>query len=111
MAVYKDLESAIETTILEIEKGADIGEVASFAHKIINESYVPFMSGALKSSSRVAIQSQIAAEISWNTPYANRRYYENYKNPDKTEWFGQFESKNSEDLAKLIESKIDKNIT
>ena len=111
MAVYKDLESAIETTILEIEKGADIAEVASFAHKTINESYVPFMSGALKSSSRVAIQSQVSAEISWNTPYANRRYHENYKNPDKTEWFEQFKSKNSEDLAKLIERQIDKNIT
>ena len=111
MAVYKDLESAVETTILEIEKGADVRELASFAHKTINESYVPFMTGALKSSSRVAIQSQLSAEISWNTPYANRRYHENYKNPDKTEWFEQFESKNSDELLKLIENNIAKNVT
>lgn len=111
MAVYKNIESAVETTVIEIEKGADIGEVASFAHKTINESYVPFMTGALKSSSRVAIQSQLSAEISWNTPYANRRYYQNYQNPDKTNWFEQFESKDLNDLLKLLESKIDKNIT
>ena len=111
MAVYKDIETAVETTILEIEKGADVRELASFAHKTINESYVPFMTGALKSSSRVAIQSQLSAEISWNTPYANRRYHENYKNPDKTEWFEQFESKNSDELLKLIENNIAKNVT
>lgn len=111
MATYKSIDDAVETTIKEIEKSVDIRLYSAVAMKTINENYVPFDTGQLKSSVRMNIKSKYEASLSWNTPYANRRYFENYKNPDKTLWFEQFENKNMDEILKLLEENLDKNIT
>lgn len=111
MATYKSIGDAVETTIKEIEKSVDIRLYSAIAMKTINENYVPFETGQLKSSVRMSIKSKYDASLSWDTPYANRRYFENYKNPSKTLWFEQFESKNMDEILEELEKNLDKNIT
>ena len=111
MATYKSIGDAVETTIKEIEKSVDIRLYSAFAMKTINEKYVPFETGQLKSSVRMSIKSKYDASLSWNTPYANRRYFENYKNPSKTFWFEKFESENMNEVLDLFKENLDKNIT
>ena len=111
MAKYKSVGDAIETTIKEIEKSVDIRQYSAIAMKTINENYVPFATGQLKSSVRMSIKSEYVASLSWNTPYAKRRYFQNYKNPSQTLWFEQFESKNMDEILSELEKNLDKNIT
>ena len=111
MATYKSVGDAIETTIKEIEKSVDIRLYSAIAMKTINENYVPFYTGQLKSSVRMSIRSKYDASLSWNTPYAKRRYFQNYKNPSQTLWFEKFESRDMSKLLSELEKNLDKNIT
>ena len=47
----------------------------------IAKQYAPVDSGALVTSSMNKMQSKTHYQISFNTPYATRRHFENFKNP------------------------------
>lgn len=47
----------------------------------LSQAYSPVLTGALRSSTRVARNQPLKYEVSANTPYARRRHFENRKNP------------------------------
>lgn len=65
------------------KKGASMFTTAS-------KQRMPHLTGNLKSKTTFDVKNsgnELVAEISSDTPYANRRYFENYKNPNAKEWF------------------------
>lgn len=104
MAIYKSVSQAVTS----VENGIDSSKskvlalVATQFTRDANDRYVPFLHGQLRGSALNTPKSQLLqGTVIWNTSYAVRRYFENYQNPDKTEWDIKTWNKNIKTYEKL----------
>lgn len=110
---FKDFKKALKSMKKDIEKAEPLILLAwsqQFA-KDNKEDNVPFKDGYLGDSAiKTPILFQKQGTVIWKTPYARRRYYENYLNKDKTKWDIKTFNQNKETYAKQFAKRYDNNL-
>ncbi|MFV0395557.1 MAG: hypothetical protein ACK5LC_14425 [Coprobacillaceae bacterium] len=110
---FDNLTKALDTMIKEIETTnpkASLAFSVEFA-KDAKDSFIAHESGDLGDSGiKTPREMMKKGTVIWKTPYATKRYYENFKTPNSTEWDIRTWNKNSEKYTKQIAKIYDENI-
>lgn len=82
----KNFDANLDAKRMDKQLGRNLFKVGSIAGEGANK-IAPYDRGILRNSKRIVfnIARKIFKNI-WTVPYANRRYYENYKNPHTRLW-------------------------
>jgi len=118
MAVFSTIGAAIANIIFELERtNKDLTVISLQISRDAKDQGatggegVPFDSGALGDSGiRTPRQLMKLGMVTWTTPYARRRKYENNKNPQTKHYDVKVWDNNKETYADMYARLLDENI-
>lgn len=84
---------------------SDNTKTLGYAFERDANSIAPLDSGKLRNSSTIK-NSQFAFTVIWDLPYANRRYYENKKNPGTKKWAQKAVNRNKSRYMEIIKKGV-----
>lgn len=110
---FDNLTEALDRLDKDIKKAGPY-TMLSFSSEFVrdaNEDYIAHESGDLKASGVNTPRYMMKqGTIRWKTPYAVKRYYENFKTPHSVRWDKKTWNKNKEKYEKQIAKIYDNEI-
>lgn len=106
--------SKAKLTELKVQAGHINDPLLKFAYELYqraeHENYMPEDTGDLKHNKTINVIGENHVRITQLVPYSNRRYYENFKNPNQKEWFDKYYDMNKQAMKGFLTRQITKEL-